>query len=549
VFDGIAAFFKNAGDFIFHHPSVKPKPKSPPPNPPNIPAPRVVSAANFDNQGRLLSHDGSSLLSHDGSSLLSHDGSSIIGNDGASLITNDGGSIISNDGASIITHDGGSLITNDGGSIITHDGGSLRVRPNSSSSSNFKAQAAASALTLSGGQLDLRHLLVMSSVEVNGGVLLGSGVIYGDLTNNSGYISPGHSAGNISVIGNFTQADGGTLIVENGGPIGGQSDFLQVSGSAALGGKLDVKTIDSYVPNAADTFSPLSYNGVSGSMTASSNAQVAVNPTGFQVAINPAIAGPSSGQPLNIATRLAIQGGDNVLIAGFIVTGPSGSTKKVLIRGIGPSLTNLGVAGAISDPLLELHEPDGTVVVNDNWQQGDTSQIPNGFAPSDSRESVIVATLTPGSYSALVKGAHGETGVGLAEVYDLESASTAKLANVATRGLVQTGDNVLIGGFIIGGTEPTKVIVRAIGPSLAAFGISNPLPATTLELHDANGSVISNEGWRSTQEAEIIATTIPPTSDDEAAIVATLVPGTYTAVVRGRNDTTGIAVIEAYNLQ
>jgi hypothetical protein len=207
------------------------------------------------------------------------------------------------------------------------------------------------------------------------------------------------------------------------------------------------------------------------------------------------------------------------------------------------------VAGAISDPLLELHEPDGTVVVNDNWQQGDTSQIPNGFSPSDSRESVIVVTLTPGSYSAVVKGAHGETGVGLAEVYDLESASTAKLANVATRGLVQTGDNVLIGGFIIGGTEPAKVIVRAIGPSLAAFGIPNPLPATTLELHDANGSVISNEGWRSTQEAEIIATTIPPTSDDEAAIVATLVPGTYTAVVRGKNDATGIAVIEAYNLQ
>jgi hypothetical protein len=157
-----------------------------------------------------------------------------------------------------------------------------------------------------------------------------------------------------------------------------------------------------------------------------------------------------------------LPGGDNVLIAGFIITGPTGSTKTVLIRGIGPSLANAGVAGPLSDPLLGLHEEDGTVVVNDNWQQGDTSKIPNGFAPSDPRESVIVATLAPGNYSAVVKGAHGEPGVALVEVYDLNSGSTAQLANIATRGFVQTGDNVLIGGFIVGGTEPAKF---CCGPS------------------------------------------------------------------------------------
>jgi hypothetical protein len=241
--------------------------------------------------------------------------------------------------------------------------------------------------------------------------------------------------------------------------------------------------------------------------------------------------------------------GDNALIAGFIVTGPSGSTKKVLIRGIGPSLANFGVPGTISDPLLELHNPDGSVVTNDNWQQGDTSQIPNGFAPSDPRESVIVATLSPGNYSAVLKGAHGETGVGLAEVYDLDSTSAAQLANISTRGFVNTGDNVMIGGFIVGGSEPTKVLVRAIGPSLTAFGVQGALPATTLELHDANGAVISNEGWRNTQEADITATTIPPSNDNEAAILATLVPGNYTAVVRGKNNSTGIGLVEAYNLQ
>ena len=139
--------------------------------------------------------------------------------------------------------------------------------------------------------------------------------------------------------------------------------------------------------------------------------------------------------------------------------------------------------------------------------------------------------------------------MGLVEVYDFDATSTAALANIATRGFVNTGDNVMIGGFIIGGAEPAKVLVRAIGPSLTNFGLQGALQATTLELHDSNGSVISNDGWRSTQESEIIATTIPPTSDNEAAILATLVPGNYTAIVRGKNDTTGIAVVEAYNLR
>ena len=162
---------------------------------------------------------------------------------------------------------------------------------------------------------------------------------------------------------------------------------------------------------------------------------------------------------------------------------------------------------------------------------------------------MIVATLAPGNYTAVLKGAHGETGIGLAEVYDLDSASAAQLANISTRGFVNTGDNVMIGGFIVGGTEPAKVLVRAIGPSLTTFGVQGALPATTLELHDANGSVISNEGWRNTQEADINATTIPPSNDNEAAILATLVPGNYTAIVRGKNNTTGIGLVEAYNLQ
>ncbi|HEX4629680.1 MAG TPA: hypothetical protein VH188_01835 [Chthoniobacterales bacterium] len=512
---------------------------------------RIVGAISFTGNG-LITGTISPLITHDGATVISNDGHSLVGNSGGTIISTHGGGIVASGGGNIVASGGGNVISRDSAGIVATGGGNIVATGGGNFHSNGSTSVDAptdSGFTQNGGETNLSACTIVGPVTLNGGTLSGTGFIQGNLTNNGGYITPGHSAGAVAVLGNFTQGSNGTTIIEAGGASGEQFDSLQVAGTASLGGKLDVKTINGFTPDPAQLFNPISYTSATGSLANSANISATVNATGITTTINPSLPNPSAGQPLNIATRLAIQGGDNVLIAGFIVIGPSGSTKKVLIRGMGPSLTNLGVAGAISDPLLELHEPDGTVVVNDDWQQGDTSQIPNGFAPSDSRESVIVATLTPGTYSALVKGAHGETGVGLAEVYDLESASTARLANVATRGLVQTGDNVLIGGFIIGGTEPTKVIVRAIGPSLAAFGVPNPLPATTLELHDANGSVISNDGWRSTQESEIIATTIPPTSDDEAAIVATLVPGTYTAVVRGKNDTTGIAVIEAYNLK
>jgi hypothetical protein len=491
--------------------------------------------------------------------------SGILANDGATVVSHDGGTVVSHDGGTVVSHDGGTVVSHDGGTVVNPDGVTSPVKRSNRPagervSSDTRSRVTqgtgnifmqgADPITISGGEVSLDGVTLIGSVVLNDGILSGGGVIYGDLTNNGGYISPGHSAAHLIVTGNFAQGSNGTLIVENGGFFPSDYDVLQVGGKATLGGKLDVKTINGYEPGTSDTFTPVMFASATGSFASvSSDAQIATSGTGLITSVDIAKPQPRTGQPLNIATRLAIQGGDNILIAGFIVTGPSGATKKVLIRGIGPSLTNAGVSGAIQDPLLELHKPDGAVVVNDNWQQGDTSQIPNGFAPSDSRESVIVATLTPGTYTAVVKGAHGETGVGLAEIYDLESGSTAKLANIATRGFVQTGDSVLIGGFIIGGTEPAKVLVRAIGPSLAAFGVPNTLPATTLEVHDANGDVISNDGWRSTQESEIIATTIPPTNDNESAILATLVPGTYTAVIRGRNNTTGIAVIEAYNLQ
>jgi hypothetical protein len=511
-----------------------------------------------NTSANLIGDRGSALISPNGGMLITNDGGSLITNDGGSLITNDGGSLITNDGGSLITNDGGSIISNDGASVIGNDGASLAGRTGAAfrtgGTSAMSRDASAETTTASGyvkqgGEIDLTGIAIIGPVSLEAGVINGSGVILGDLTNKAGYISPGHSPGLMLIAGSFTQSSGGTLIMEAGGAEAGQFDQIKVTGMANLGGKLDLKTINGYVPLANDPLNQLTASATSGSFASvSSNGGVTVTSTGITTATNPAVPNPSAGQPLNIATRMSVQTGDNVLIAGFIVTGPSGSTKKVLIRGLGPSLAQFGVPGTLSDPLLELHKSDGTVI-NDNWQQGDTSQIPNGFAPSDPREAVIVATLTPGNYSAVVKGAHGETGVGIAELYDLDSASAAKLANISTRGFINTGDDVMIGGFIIGGNEPAKILVRAIGPTLTDFGVQGALADPTLELHDSNGSSISNDDWRETQETEIIATTIPPNKDREPAILATLAPGNYTAVVRGKNNTTGVGLVEAYNLQ
>jgi DNA-binding beta-propeller fold protein YncE len=571
-FDGVLGFFRNLGSIIFHRPAGG-RPGSgsaPPPAPSPTPAPevRTVAIAGLENSGlvaagggNLISEHGGGVISNDGGSLISHDSGTLVSAGGGNLVAAGGGNLVAAGGGNLVAAGGGNLVAAGGGNLVATGGGNLVSAGggnivsagggNIIGLSNQRAESAASGFTQTAGQMDLTSLILTGPLTLNGGVLKGTGLILGDLTNNAGFVSPGHTAaGLLAVTGNYTQGVQGTLIIENGGPSPSQFDQLQVGGLANLGGKLDIKTINGYTPDPADTFSPLGFGSVSGTFASvSSNAQVTVAPTGLLTSVDPTKPQPTTGQPLNIATRLQIQSGDNVLIGGFIITGPAGSTKKVLIRGIGPSLANFGVAGTIPDPFLELHKPDGSVVTNDNWQQApNVAEIPSGFAPSNDLESIIYTSLSPGNYTAILKGAHGEAGVGLVEAYDFDTASTAKLANIATRGFVNTGDNVMIGGFIIGGTEPANVLVRAIGPSLIPF-VQGALQATTLELHDANGGVISNDGWRNTQESEIQATTIPPTNDNEAAILATLVPGNYTAIVRGKNNTTGIAVIEAYNLQ
>ncbi len=252
----------------------------------------------------------------------------------------------------------------------------------------------------------------------------------------------------------------------------------------------------------------------------------------------------------NISTRAFVQTGDDVMIGGFIITGAG--QKRVIVRAIGPSLVNYGITNPLQNPTLELHDHTGAVIAsNNNWMDAPNKQeiIDSGLAPSNTFESAILMSLNPGNYTAIVRGVNNRTGIGLVEGYDLDPTATSKLGNISTRALVQTGDNVMIGGFIINGAGQKKVIVRAIGPSLAQYGITNPLLDPTLELHDGNGAVIAfNENWKDGQQAEIQATGLAPGDDRESAIVRTLAPGSYTAIVRGKDNTIGIALVEVYGL-
>jgi hypothetical protein len=250
----------------------------------------------------------------------------------------------------------------------------------------------------------------------------------------------------------------------------------------------------------------------------------------------------------NISTRLRVETGDNVLIAGFIVTGTE--SKKVIVRAIGPSLPFPGV---LANPTLELYQGSTLLASNDDWQTQPTADrqavIDSGIPPSNDLESALVRTLPAGgtAYTAIMRGVSNTSGIGLVEVYDLDRSVNSKLANISTRGLVQTGDNVLIAGTIIVGTQSQKVIVRAIGPSLPIAGrLENP----TLELRNGSGTLLEeNDNWSdSANRQAIIDSTIPPTNDLESAIVRTLSPGNYTAIVRGAGGSSGIGSVEAYAL-
>ena len=265
---------------------------------------------------------------------------------------------------------------------------------------------------------------------------------------------------------------------------------------------------------------------------------------------------PTPAQPLNISTRLGVGTGNNAMIGGFIITG--NTSKSILVRGLGPSLSNFGLPGLLNDPVLELRAANGALLFqNDNWKDAQQSQIQGTpYQPGDDREAVIIAALAPGAYTAILTGRNQATGLGLLEIYSLDQAVETQLANLSTRGVVGAQNNVMIGGFILGGnpsqTGNTRVAVRGLGPSLSQFGLSNLLADPTLELHDANGgTLITNDNWADdpTSAALLTANGLAPSNSNESAIFTTLAPGPFTAILAGKNGGTGLGIIEAYNLR
>jgi hypothetical protein len=270
---------------------------------------------------------------------------------------------------------------------------------------------------------------------------------------------------------------------------------------------------------------------------------------------------------VNLSTRAFVQTGDNVIIGGFIVQGTE--VKRVIIRAIGPELTHYGIADVLANPRLELHNGSRAMIAsNDDWQTTILGGIITSdqvreimattLAPQDARESAIIAELPAGNYTAIVRGMNNTIGVGLVEVYDLNLGASSALGNISTRSFVQTDEHVMIGGFIVRGAEPKRVIIRAIGPELGLppYNIANALGNPTLELHDGSGALIaSNDDWQTTilggiitsdQVSDIQASGHAPTATSESAIIADLRPGNYTAIVRGVNNTNGVALVEVY---
>jgi hypothetical protein len=308
----------------------------------------------------------------------------------------------------------------------------------------------------------------------------------------------------------------------------------------------DVVVMDDFIysePGAPPTPTP----------TATATATPTATPTATATAT--ATAAPS--KLLNLSSRARVLTDDRILIDGFIITGTQ--SKNVGLRGIGPALASNGVPNALQDPVIGLFKGSVAVKSNDNWKTDDengTSQQAAveavGLAPADNREAVVLAALEPGAYTVVMRGQNNGTGNGVLEIYDLSSGSASNLANISGRAFVDTGDNVLIGGFTNDGVGNMRIVVRAIGPSLSAYGVPNPLQDPILELFDGNGGLIyTNDNWRDSQETDIQNTGLAPTDEREAAITALFVsyPGQTTAIVRGKNNTTGVALVEIYQTQ
>ena len=428
-----------------------------------------------------------------------------IANDGSNAALEIGNTILSDSGTNIVNLNGG-MVTSHGYNLSSDDGGGF--------------------LTATGDQINTDPML--GPLQDNGGPTFTHALLNG---------SPAINAGDPS----FTPPP----LYDQRGP-----GYDRVFNGRIDIGSLEVQPGPTITPTPTGTPTATA----TPTSTATATPTVTSTPTGTPTPSPTPTPSSTPALALNISTRLRVETGDRVMIGGFIVTGSA--AKSVALRGIGPSLAGSGISNVLADPTLELRDGGGALLVqNDNWQDdpAQASQlIALGLAPQNPNESGIVAVLQPGTYTTIVAGKNNGTGVGLVEIYDTNQAANSQLANISTRGFVQTGDNVMIGGFILGGSSgSTSVAARGIGPSLSQSGLSNVLADPTLELRDGNGALlISNDNWQDdpVSAAQLTAHGLAPRNTLESGIFSSLPPGAFTAILAGKDGGTGIGLVEIYNV-
>jgi hypothetical protein len=479
--------------------------------------------------------------------------------------------------------------------------------------SSFTQNAAAAETRLAGGSLSSNGTLTFAA-----GQLTGSGTVATSVSNAGATFAPGTAAapaGRLTITGAYTQSASGVLSVELGGTSTGAFDVLAVGGAATLNGTLRLALVNGFAPANNNTFDVLTFASRSGDFTTdegltqgnttfskafSTNALALIASTSGDasgldqdtdgltdawelehfgtLAVNPELDPDRDGEDnlseftsgtdpndanstvrsarvLNISTRLRLADG-GALIGGFIIDGSE--PKKVLLRGLGPSLELAGVTGAVANPVLELFDSAGnSIAANDNWKDTQPAEVDaSTIAPHLDAEAAMVQTLAPGAYTVRLGTAGAAGGVALVEVYDVASGSPAGFANISTRGQVGAEDDVMIAGVVVGdgagvgGAGTARLLVRVLGPSLRSDGVLSPLNDPKLALHDANGELVAaNDNWADTDQAEIEGTGMRPRDLREAAAVAVVPAGAYTVVVEGREGETGNALVEIYNLR